>query len=248
VPNSGAESPTNRDLNIFFPTMSSAGNPTVYAASGSNISTFNSFSGVGSGTSGDLNPYAQIYESNTVGSAARAVGLRSPIILTGYGFDINGSPVPPHPTDNTKFHPDAFRNPSLWKSGPVDLRWDDDRKVWAATGEPSNTIRFQIVESDCEEGSAIVRILSRPKKGKAVPEEYEISGQTELNEEGQTVQSKFTAVYDKMGCFLNESNVNLVGRRGMATYLYGSPIKSYQPWTAWEITALAEQQSECESV
>lgn len=108
----------------------------------------------------------------------------------------------------------------------------------------SSTIRFEIYEADCEARSAIVRVLSR--KG-SVPGEYEIIGEAELNETGDSVPSKFVEVYDKVGCYLNESNRNLAGRIGYATYLTGRPKYPYQPWTGFEITALAEQQTECEA-
>ncbi len=67
----------------------------------------------------------------------RALGIRSPIILVGYGLDTNGKPVPnedpDNPTDN--FHPDYLTDQSLWKAGPLDSRWDDVEKVWIATGK-----------------------------------------------------------------------------------------------------------------
>ncbi|MBT6441336.1 MAG: hypothetical protein HOK61_02825, partial [Alphaproteobacteria bacterium] len=34
--------------------------------------------------------------------------------------------------DAEVFASGAFSNPSNWKSGPLDVRWDDNRKVWAA--------------------------------------------------------------------------------------------------------------------
>ena len=62
----------------------------------------------------------------------RGVGLRSPMVLTGWGFDIDGKPVPADTGDAEVFASGAFSNPSNWKSGPLDVRWDDERKVWAA--------------------------------------------------------------------------------------------------------------------
>lgn len=61
----------------------------------------------------------------------RSVGLKSPIVLTGWGFDVDGEPVP---SSGDSFHPEASYNPKLWKSGPVDLRWDEDRGVWTGGG------------------------------------------------------------------------------------------------------------------
>ena len=79
-------------------------------------------------------------------------------------------------------------------------------------------------------------IANRLLRNKRKPEE---------NEEGDSVRSKFVTVYDKIG-ILNESNINLQGRIGYAEYMYGRPKCNYQPWLGWEVTALAEQQTECE--
>lgn len=111
-------------------------------------------------------------------------------------------------------------------------------------GTSTPIIRFEIFESDCEGRSAVARVLSN---NGGVPGAYEIYGEVEQDEQGQTVPSKFVVVYDKAGCFLNESNVNLNGRLGYATYLTGRPKYPYQPWTGFEITSLAEQQTECEA-
>ncbi len=111
-----------------------------------------------------------------------------------------------------------------------------------SSGSP--IIRFEIYDADCESRQAVVRILSR---NGTVPGEYEIYGETELNEAGETVLSKFVLVYDKTGCYLNESNRNLFGREGYASYLYGRPRHAYQPWWSWEVTNLCEQQTECEA-
>lgn len=72
-------------------------------------------------------------------SNVRSLGLRSPLVLSGWGFDVDGSPVP---SSGGGIHPDAFWNPKLWKTGPVDLRWDDDRKVW--TG--GNQVKIYLVK------------------------------------------------------------------------------------------------------
>lgn len=66
----------------------------------------------------------------------RGVGLRAPLVLVGWGFDLNGKPVPNEneetPTDN--FATDYLRKPQTWKAGPLDVRWDEDRGVWSAAG------------------------------------------------------------------------------------------------------------------
>lgn len=139
---------------------------------------------------------------------------------------------------------------SLAGSGFRVLRESDSglgRGIVVPVGQGSSgpsIIRFQIYEADCEARSAVGRILSR---NGSVVGEFEIYGETELDEEGNTVPSKFVYVYDKNGCYLNESNRNLFGRIGHASYLYGSPKYPYQPWWSYEIIGICEQQTECEA-
>lgn len=111
-------------------------------------------------------------------------------------------------------------------------------------GSGPSIIRFQIHEADCEARSAVGRVLSRSG---AIVGAFEIYGETELDENGNTIPSKFVYVYDKNGCYLNESNRNLFGRIGHASYLYGSPKYPYQPWWSYEVIGICEQQTECEA-
>ena len=60
----------------------------------------------------------------------RTFGLRGPLLLSGWGYDIMGHPVPGKKDGN--FEPvNPAENRSSWKTGPVDLKWDDERQVWA---------------------------------------------------------------------------------------------------------------------
>lgn len=58
---------------------------------------------------------------------ARALGMRFPMIGVGWGYDIDGNPVP---GVSGQFEPDYKTRPDLWKVGPVDFRWNNSRKVW----------------------------------------------------------------------------------------------------------------------
>jgi len=75
----------------------------------------------------------------------RALGLRGPLVMEGWGYDLAGKPVPnkvanPSGTilyQNSSGNLDAFAsgylvNSSLWPVGPVDLKWDKFRGVWTA--------------------------------------------------------------------------------------------------------------------
>lgn len=64
----------------------------------------------------------------------RTVGLRGPILLSSWGYDIGGKPVPSREKkgdDTFKFLEDFGGERSEWKTGPVHLLWDEERQVWA---------------------------------------------------------------------------------------------------------------------
>lgn len=62
---------------------------------------------------------------------------KGPIYLSGWGYDICGLPVPANqnPESGRYFASGAAINRPNWKTGPIDLRWDDDRKVWVGGTE-----------------------------------------------------------------------------------------------------------------
>lgn len=60
----------------------------------------------------------------------KSIAHRAPLILSGPGYDIDGNPVPTG--SGGGMHPQAYSNPSLWKTGPLDVRWDQSRAVWSA--------------------------------------------------------------------------------------------------------------------
>ena len=78
----------------------------------------------------------------------RPISLRGPLVVTGWGYDTNGNPVPASAdaigamtgggadVRSKKGNPGGrvgghLTKSDTWKSGPVDLRWDNIRKVWA---------------------------------------------------------------------------------------------------------------------
>lgn len=85
------------------------------------------------------------------GEEVRAMGLRGPLVVVGWGYDWAGRPVPAKdyfydPTDgevdnyrcntptsgveNLHFDEDYLNCPAKWKVGPADLRWYQGRGVW----------------------------------------------------------------------------------------------------------------------
>jgi hypothetical protein len=60
----------------------------------------------------------------------RAVALKGPLVIAGWGYDIYGKPVPNSGSNTAYFKDNWLRRPQDWKCGPVDLRWDENRGVW----------------------------------------------------------------------------------------------------------------------
>lgn len=93
-------------------------------------------------------------------------------------------------------------------------------------------IRFQIIAPVyCEACTATATVLSRPTGMATVP-----------GESGGIVQ-----LADRIGCFLNEANASLIGRKGYATYLTSDtdgPCPGMDA-TSWEITALCCAEAQC---
>ncbi len=73
----------------------------------------------------------------------RGVALRGPLVVAGWGYDVDEYPIPNSGTyyenngsgtRRTVFHQDFLTRKDLWKCGPVDLRWDQDKGCWVAGG------------------------------------------------------------------------------------------------------------------
>jgi len=61
--------------------------------------------------------------------SVRTIGLRGPLLLSGWGYDIASMPAPSDDSGQL-FYSGTPGNRSFWKTGPVDLMWDDERQVW----------------------------------------------------------------------------------------------------------------------
>lgn len=159
----------------------------------------------GNGSPVDINFEKDHFARHTVETQGiRGVGLRSPIVLSGPGYDINGKPVPGDGSGNP--HPEAIWNTSLWKSGPVDLRWDEPRGVWRAPTVPR--IRFTILSTSfsiglgaigCDSVVGLVNHVSCGGAGVNVGDEVNI--------------------YDPEYCYFNLPISLLVGLNGTATLM-----------------------------
>jgi hypothetical protein len=78
----------------------------------------------------------------------RAMALRGPLVVAGWGFDTEGYPVPnesgypynPSGTKTSNFYPNYRQRQDLWPAGPVDMRWNQERGVWEAGGGSKSKI------------------------------------------------------------------------------------------------------------
>jgi hypothetical protein len=66
----------------------------------------------------------------------RSIALRGPLIVAGWGYDTAGKPIPNENPDlpNNNFADNHLKRSELWKCGPIDLPWDNRRKVWTTGG------------------------------------------------------------------------------------------------------------------
>lgn len=69
-------------------------------------------------------------DQSPANTKARPIALRGPLVLTGWGFDTDGKCVPAASGDRDQWLPQCLRRQDAWKTGPVDLLWDDRRGVW----------------------------------------------------------------------------------------------------------------------
>jgi hypothetical protein len=83
----------------------------------------------GTGTGG-----ADVNQRNVDRSSITQVAVshhRGPMIVSGWGTDLVDRPVPNSGGRPFEINPEFVNNRGIWKSGPVALQWDRDRKVWS---------------------------------------------------------------------------------------------------------------------
>jgi len=83
----------------------------------------------------------------------RPAGLRGPLVVSGWGFDVANNPVPGTVEDIRLFNNNLAYNRNLWKTGPVNLMWDKERKIWSGGLETLTGI----VETDIESPESPMR-------------------------------------------------------------------------------------------
>ena len=213
---SGGGDILSTDLNPFNPSnMFSTGvnhfRTQAFFDSGHNIAYQNRFERVGEGTTGDLSVYKEIFNNHTANfNTIKAVGLKAPVIITGWGYDTDGRPVPATTGNPDVFQSGAFRDPTLWKSGPLDVRWDSSREVWSAHSDGTKIISFQISSTTTDPS------IDRNVYGTVIQTTFQGSIPGALLEgNNPPVQ-----IWDFDGCYLSEPSADLFARRGKAVRMY----------------------------
>jgi hypothetical protein len=130
-----------------------------------NISYLNPFMAAGAAAHGDATHYdgtilfnggttsdQNLINRGSIPSDLRPMALRGPLIIQGWGYDLNGKPIPNKVDNETSARQGTFETGSLkdqfldkwtekretWPVAPVDLRYDRTRKVWTVP----NTFRI----------------------------------------------------------------------------------------------------------
>ena len=95
-------------------------------------------------------------------SEVKSIAFRAPIILAGWGFTTGGLPTPSGITAETAedFHPNYKKRADKWKVGPLDVRWDDNKKTWNAAGGGGAGVYLGVVQENIPyAGSGRVNLL-----------------------------------------------------------------------------------------
>lgn len=94
----------------------------------------------------------------------RSVGLRGPLVIVGWGYDTKGRPVPNkegYGGESCYFEDNWLNKPQNWMSGPLDVRWDNTKRMWVThqteksvnpSSEPQDFIVYAILRGDLEPG------------------------------------------------------------------------------------------------
>jgi len=120
----------------------------------------------------------------------RAYGVKTPLVLVGWGYDVYGRPVPNKKADNGNptayFEDNWLQKPQDWKAGPLDVRWDDSRGVW--TAPPS----YRIVQIQfCESALGNYNVINAKLHTSELPQAY--------NQEGSGLANRYINVRNPLG-------------------------------------------------
>ena len=106
------------------PTSSGAGNPNV-----KDLNPFKDGHDISIVLQTENGTYKDFINRGDPSEDLQPIGLKTPIVAVGWGYDTAGNPVPSSAPG--KFLENYQKKPETWKAGPIDLRWDEERGVWS---------------------------------------------------------------------------------------------------------------------
>ena len=145
----------------------------------------------------------------------RSVGLSGPLMIVGWGYDIEGKPVPgkgrtdsEDQDDNggssdeepsSQFVDDWINKPHLWKAGPLDIRWNEKKGMWVPN-IPERPVGFIIegkLKEDLAPGGTGEAVMENPPQGTAT-----VSAAVVTNRLGQPLckGQRIFAYYNPFSC------------------------------------------------
>jgi hypothetical protein len=118
----------------------------------------------------------------------RFLGMRGPIVLHSWGYDVDGKPIPNFIDDENKaksgiftiensgdptkpsgladlFMSDWLQKPSTWPTGPIDLRFDRERGVWVSP-QPYKIVVAKVIEEVSAYGQGIGVVINEYSSNK----------------------------------------------------------------------------------
>jgi len=74
-------------------------------------------------------PHLTIKRNEGSLNSVQTMGFRGPMMMSGWGVGVDMKKIP-FDDDITEYDEKMSENRNLWKTGPIDLRWDEERKNW----------------------------------------------------------------------------------------------------------------------
>ena len=151
----------------------------------------------------------------------RFLGLRGPIVLHAWGYDLDGKPVP-NASDNDsaakngtftkdnlkdKFLKDWLNKPKTWPVGPLDLRFDRERGVWVSP-PGYKIVVAQLTENLEPNSSAKARLVNKNAidNSEYGGKLYDADGQ-EITATNDETGEAFIKIVDRIGSSFNKDSM-----------------------------------------
>lgn len=120
----GSVGPTNYELNPYFPKNVISGDD------GTQFFSNCDYNAVVMDPADDISLAKNSFRNEV--HTVRTKGLRGPVLISGWGFDLCDTPVPYLiKGEKRTFDPNLVNDRRYWKTGPLAVMWDEERQVWS---------------------------------------------------------------------------------------------------------------------